>query len=121
MAKKPAPKAVEALTHTDDTRKNIPTAEYQPVVTQKQREDVRVEIERRDRDLDPQFVWRGKGDDENLVVNAPPIFIQEKVQPRALIDDLLRQTADAKPKGAELGHVAPVREAQIRARRGEGD
>lgn len=53
--------------------------------------------ERRNRDLDPQLVWRGKDDQDwsDLVVPAPPLYIQEKVHPKALIDDLLRRsTAD---------------------------
>jgi adenine-specific DNA-methyltransferase len=48
----------------------------------------------RNRDLDPQLVWRGKDQQDwsDLVVHAPPIYIQEKVHPKALIDDLLRQS-----------------------------
>jgi len=50
--------------------------------------------ERRNRDLDPQLVWRGKDelDWSDLVVQAPPLYIQEKVHPKVLIDDLLRRT-----------------------------
>jgi len=46
------------------------------------------------RDLDPQLVWRGKDDQDwsDLVVHAPPLYIQEKVHPKVLIDDLLRQS-----------------------------
>jgi len=45
-------------------------------------------------DLDPQLVWRGKDaqDWSDLVVHAPPLYIQEKVHPKVLIDDLLKQT-----------------------------
>ena len=55
---------------------------------------VRVAYERRNRDLDPQLVWRGKDVQywSNLVVHAPPLYIQEKVHPKALIDDLLRRS-----------------------------
>ena len=51
-------------------------------------------IERRNRDLDPQLVWRGKDEQDwsDLVVHAPPLYIQEKVHPKVLIDDLLRRT-----------------------------
>ena len=44
------------------------------------------------RDLDPQLVWRGKDEQDwsDLVVHAPPLYIQEKVHPKVLIDDLLR-------------------------------
>lgn len=94
MAKKPEAKTVETLTHTDDKRKNIPTAECQPVVAREQQNPVQVAYERRNRDLDPQLVWRGKDEQDwsNLVVHAPSLFIQEKVHPKVLIDDLLRQS-----------------------------
>ena len=103
-AKKPKPKlSVEALKHEDATRKNIPTAEYQSVMAKAEQTPVRVaygrpssaladEKERRSRDLDPQLVWRGKDEQDwsDLVVHAPPLYIQEKVHPKALIDDLRR-------------------------------
>jgi adenine-specific DNA-methyltransferase len=101
MAKKPpTPKSVESLTHDADKRKNIPTAEFQSVLKQDQQHAVRVAYERRNRDLDPQFVWRGKDlqDWSDLVINAPPLYIQEKVYPKVLIDDLLRRSQDAKTK-----------------------
>ena len=89
---------VEALKHDDATRKNIPTAEYQSVMKKDQQATIRVayprEREGRNRDLDPQLVWRGKDEQDrsDLVVNAPPLYIQEKVHPKVLIDDLKRQT-----------------------------
>ena len=57
---------------------------------------IRRAVERRNRDLDPQFVWRGKDDGESFEVQAPPLFIQEKVHPKALIDDLKRVAAEGK-------------------------
>ena len=47
----------------------------------------------RNRDLDPQLVWRGKDEKDwsDLVVNTPPLYIQEKVHPKVLIDSLLKQ------------------------------
>lgn len=93
-----SPKVVEALRHEEDKRKNIPTAEHQSVIEKEAKDPVRVAYERRNRDLDPQLVWRGKDqqDAADLVVQAPPIYIQEKVHPKVLIDDLLRQTADGR-------------------------
>lgn len=87
-------KSVEALTHEEATRKNIPTAEYQSVMQKDERSPVRVAYERRNRDLDPQLVWRGKDEQDwsDLVVHAPPLYIQEKVHPKVLIDDLLSRT-----------------------------
>mgnify|MGYP003385163976 CR=1 FL=1 len=97
MAKKPNPLTVETLKHDDATRKNIPTAEYQSVMQKGELTPVRVAYERRNRDLDPQLVWRGKDEQDwsDLVVHAPPLYIQEKVHPKVLIDDLKRQTEQA--------------------------
>jgi len=92
-ANQPAAKTVETLMHDADKRKNIPTAEYESVVNQEQQHPVRVAYERRNRDLDPQLVWRGKDEQDwsDLVVHASPLHIQEKVHPKVLIDDLLKQ------------------------------
>ena len=58
--------------------------------------------ERRNRDLDPQLVWRQDEHDwSDLVVHAPPLYIQEKVHPKVLIDDLLRQSAATKSAGVK--------------------
>ena len=84
-------KTVETLTHTDEVRANIPTAELQPVME----DDAPIPVTyERNHDLDPQFVWRGKDEQDwwDLVVQAPPLFIQEKVHPKVLIDDLMRQS-----------------------------
>ena len=91
-----AGKQVEALRHEADTRTNIPTAEYQSLVREEQESPLRVAYERRNRDLDPQLVWRGKDEQDldDLVVNVPPLYIQEKVHPKALIADLLRQSRE---------------------------
>jgi len=94
MAKKATTnKSVETITHDADKRKNIPTAEYQSVVKQEQQRPVPVKYPR-NTDLDPQLVWRGKDEQDwsDLVVHAPPLYIQEKVHPKVLIDDLLRQS-----------------------------
>ena len=92
--RKPKLKSVESLTHDEARRTNIPTAEYQSVLQKEQQSPVRVAYERRNRDLDPQLVWRGKDEQDwsDLVVDAPPLYIQEKVHPKALVDDLLHRT-----------------------------
>lgn len=99
-----SPKSVEALTH-EAKRKNIPTAEYQSVVDEKTQQPEEVRYSRdnngldeekasRNRDLDPQLVWRGKDEQDwsDLVVHAPPLYIQEKVHPKVLIDDLMHRS-----------------------------
>src|SRR5437879_817962 len=94
-------KTVESLKHDEARRKNIPTAEYQSVREKKEQAPIRVAYERRNRDLDPQLVWRGKDEQDwsDLVVQAPPIYIQEKVHPKVLIDELLRETKERKDTG----------------------
>lgn len=98
MDKKTIGKTVETLMHDEATRKNIPTAEYQSVMREEEQSPVRVAYERRNRDLDPQLVWRGKDEKDwsDLVVQAPPLYIQEKVHPKVLIDDLLHRTETQK-------------------------
>ena len=90
------PKQVTALTHGEASRKNIPTAEHQAVMAEGERKPVPVTYQRRNRDLDPQLVWRGKDEQDwqDLVVPAPPLFIQEKVHPKVLIDDLVRRSKE---------------------------
>ena len=96
-------KQVEALRHEEDTRTNIPTAEYQSLVREEQETPLRAAYQRRNRDLDPQLVWRGKDEQDlaNLVVNVPPLYIQEKVHPKALIADLLRQSKENREREAD--------------------
>ena len=96
------PKDVIAITHPDDARRNIPTAELEPVMADADRLPVRVAYERRNRDLDPQLVWRGKDeqDDRDLIVAAPLLFTQEKVHPKVLVDDLIRLSRQGRPDDA---------------------
>src|SRR5680860_735485 len=110
------PKTVEALIHEEATRKNIPTAEYQSVVEGDDQAPVQVAYPRdgsalteeknsRNRDLDPQLVWRGKDQQDwsDLVVPGTPLYIQEKVHPKVLIDDLRRRSeADQQADDTQL-------------------
>ena len=103
MATRKKPKSVETLVHDEAQRRNIPTAEYHPVMAEEDKAPIRVAYERRNRDLDPQLVWRGKDqqDASDLVVQAPPLYIQEKVHPKFLIDDLLRRTKERREEAAD--------------------
>ncbi len=96
MAKRRSPKTIDTIRHKDASRKNIPTAEYQAVMADDERSPIEVAYKRRNRDLDPQLVWRGKDEQDwsDLVVQAPPLYIQEKVHPKVLIDDLIRQSEE---------------------------
>ena len=94
MARTPRkPIEVETLTH-DATRKNIPTAEFESIMREQDKTPIQLAYERRNRDLDPQLVWRGKDEQDwsDLIVQAPPLYIQEKVHPKAIIDDLKRDS-----------------------------
>ena len=103
-ARAPRPKAkktVETLRHEEATRKNLPTAEFQSVMREDEQSPIRVAYERRNRDLDPQLVWRGKDEQDwsELVVQAPPLYIQEKIHAKVLIDDLLRRSPEDNREG----------------------
>ena len=102
-------RTVEALRHEEDTRTNIPTAEYQSMVREEQATPLQKAYQRRNRDLDPQLVWRGKDEQDlaDLVVNVPPLYIQEKVHPKALIAELMRQSQkDRQYEGVQLDMFA---------------
>ncbi len=97
------PKSVETLKHEEARRPNLPSAEHQPLMRDEEQNAVRVAYERRNRDLDPQLVWRGKDeqDSADLEVNVPPLYIQERVHPKVLVDDLMRQTAKRRESADE--------------------
>ena len=89
---------MDAFRHEDASRKNLPSAERQPLMQDAEQSPVQLAYARRNRDLDPQLVWRGKDEQDwsDLVVNAPPLYIQERVHPKVLVDDLMRQSQQAR-------------------------
>ena len=91
------PKQVESLRHADASRPNLPSAEHQPLMRREERAPALTQFARRNRDLDPQLMWRGKdAQDDELAAPAPPLYIQERVQPKHIVDDLVRQTQAAR-------------------------
>ena len=74
MAKRRTDKSVETLTHDEASRKNIPTAEFRSVMERSEQSPIQIAYQRRNRDLDPQLVRRGKDkqDLSDLVLQAPP-------------------------------------------------
>lgn len=94
MARRKKRKTIANLVHDEAKRLNIPTAEYEAVLNETDRTPIQAAYLRRNPDLDPQLVWRGKDmlDWSELVVQAPPLFIQEKVHPKVLIDDLISRS-----------------------------
>jgi len=97
MARKSSSKTIETLKHNTDTRKNIPTAELQSILKADEQKSIEKRYPR-NADLDPQLMWRGKDEQDwsDLIVHAAPLYIQEKVHPKVLIDDLVNQTKSAK-------------------------
>ena len=98
------PKQVETFTH-DERRPNIPNAEDRALMDSEEQSPIAVEYERRNPDLDPQLVWRGKSL-EPLEVQAPPLYIQERVHPKALIADLMRRTEQHTAVGDQFDFFA---------------
>jgi adenine-specific DNA-methyltransferase len=95
MARKSrTPKRVETLRHEEVSRRNIPTAEFHSIMDMDQRDPEQVAYARRNRDLGPQLFWRGKDEQDwsDLVVRAPRLYIQKKVQPKMFVDVLMRRT-----------------------------
>ena len=100
---------IETLKHKGDKRKNIATAELERFMREDEAAPTTVEYSRRHNpgqepemyarnpDFDPQLVWKGKEDEdrEPLRVAAVPIYIQEKIHPKAIIDDLKRRSSKA--------------------------
>lgn len=108
MARKSAKKKstkVDTLRHKDK-RSNIPTDELRGFVADAESKPEITAYPRwradRDRSLDPQLVWRSKDEQDltDLEVPAVPIYIQEKVQPQAIIENLRRaaKTSEAEPE-----------------------
>lgn len=92
-------KRVASLAHPGAKRPNIPTAETQSYMREEE-QGPKTRLYPRNPDLDPQLVWRGKDEQDQgpLAVETVPIYIQEKVHPKAIIDDLLRVQQAAGPQ-----------------------
>lgn len=94
-SRKAAPARVESLRHKDK-RKNIPTRELRDFVAGDENAPAAM-LYPRDPSLDPQLVWKGKDEQDDptsggghLAVPVVPVYIQEKIHPQAIIDDLPR-------------------------------
>lgn len=92
---------VEVTKHRDK-RKNIPTEELSDFIKPDEKAPKSVFYER-DPSLDPQLVWKGKDEQDSRELEIPsvPIYIQEKVHPKALVENL-RRTAEREEDEPEL-------------------
>ena len=100
--KKSVIKKLASVKHKDK-RKNIPTEELRDFVKKEENQPKQVRypglLYARDPSLDPQLVWTGKDqqDQEELTVPAVPIYIQEKIHPQAIIEDIRAQARKDAP------------------------
>lgn len=79
---------IDPITHEDE-RVNIPTPELAPMMDPDDARPIKAAYALRNPDLDPQLIWRGKDIDQTAVTaDAPPIYLQEQVHPKAIIEDL---------------------------------
>lgn len=96
---------IETYIH-DDKRVNIPTPETSDFMTEEQREGEPKTYQRYRRDpaLDPQLVWQGKdeADATDLEVFVRPIYITEKIHPRAIVESVRAYAAEGMPFNLEL-------------------
>jgi adenine-specific DNA-methyltransferase len=108
MSRKADPKAkVDSIRHKEK-RANIPTDELRDFVDDQEKTPTTM-LYPRDPSLDPQLVWKGKDeqDSQDLAVPVVPIYIQEKIHPQAIIDDLLahaRSPAGGRVSEAEAAY-----------------
>lgn len=108
--KKPAKKSVkiESVKHADK-RVNIPTEDLRGFVPEKHQQTPPVDypglLYARDPSLDPQLVWKGKDEQDRKPLSVPnvPIYIQEKIHPQAIIEDLRAQSAKASLEADDQG------------------
>src|SRR5437868_5533039 len=104
--KKTKPTPVEAIRHKDK-RANIPTEELRDFVAEEELAP-KTMLYPRDPSLDPQLVWRGKDDQDraDLAVPVVPIYIQEKIHPQAIIEEVKRSADSADFTGSNLPQSA---------------
>jgi adenine-specific DNA-methyltransferase len=81
---------IESIRHKNK-RANIPTKELRDFVADEEASPSSM-IYPRDITLDPQLVWKGKDEQDrgDLVTPVVPIYIQEKILPQAIINNLPR-------------------------------
>lgn len=95
-------KQIESYSHSQSKRKNIPTEQMQNFVSKETKEPIPVEYLRRNPDLDPQLIWKGKYECRDILsIGAKPLYIQEKIHPKAIIENLRE-----KKQGNSRGPIA---------------
>ncbi|MGL5032519.1 MAG: DNA methyltransferase, partial [Microcystaceae cyanobacterium] len=105
MAKPPkseSKKSIETFTHGEAKRTNIPTAEHQSVMKKSEEQPLKVNYQRPE-PSEPELIWRGKDEAAytDLVVSAPPLYIQEKIHPKVLLENLIRESSQREAEKVE--------------------
>ena len=89
------PKRIESYSHSESKRKNIPTEQLQNFVSEEAQRPINVEYQKRNPDLDPQLIWKGKYDSGDVLsIDTKPLYIQEKIHPKAIIENLRKKSMD---------------------------
>ena len=90
---------VDSTVHKNAKRSNIPTAELE-AFAEKRDKQPKTLLYPRDSSLDPQLVWKGKDDQDrsDLAVPVVPIYIQEKIHPRYLVEELRAEQSRRGPQ-----------------------
>ena len=93
---------VTATKHKDQ-RTNIPTEELRDFVKDDERAPKK-QLYPRDPSLDPQLVWKGKDEQDaaDLAVDVVPVYIQEKIHPLAIVEDVRASAAKTVEPQADL-------------------
>ena len=97
------PTRVEQTRHAGDQRVNIPTAELEKFAEQDETQPKTL-LYPRDPSLDPQLVWKGKDEQDRQPLEVPsvPIYIQEHINPKALIEDLRATSSGRREQQLDL-------------------
>ena len=98
MARKKTPQSdipIDTIRHPDK-RTNIPTEELRGFVEEDEKAP-KTMLYPRDPSLDPQLVWKGKDEQDQKPLEVPvlPIYIQEKIHSKVIIEDFLAQVRNA--------------------------
>lgn len=94
---------VVTLRHTKDKRANIPTRELRDFVADDEKSPKAKAFEgllyARDASLDPQLVWKGKDEQDRKPLEVPvvPIYIQEKIHPQAIVENVRAEARKDEP------------------------
>jgi adenine-specific DNA-methyltransferase len=91
------PVTIESVKHKDK-RANIPTEELRDFVADEEKEPETV-LYPRDTSLDPQLVWKGKDEQDSRPLEVPsvPVYIQEKIHPQAIVEEVKNQAKKDEP------------------------